>query len=99
MRDGFAVPQRESLDLKESGINTIIWATGYVRDFSMIEQPLTDQQGFLTADSGVTPHAGLYCVGMLWTPSIKPTTLAGVSESTRPVAEAIAARKSVSLAA
>ncbi|MGD9711741.1 MAG: NAD(P)-binding domain-containing protein [Thermomicrobiales bacterium] len=93
LRDGFEQPLRESLDLRESGIGSIVWATGYRHDDSMIELPVTDERGFLIGDRGISQYPGLYFAGMIWMPGIKPVTLGGVSESARHIVDAIVARQ------
>ena len=90
LRDGYEQPIIEELDLKAAGINTIIWATGYTFDFSLIKLPILDKTGFPLQTSGVTAHEGLYFVGMPWMPSLKSGTLAGVGDSALHIASTIA---------
>lgn len=87
--DGYAQPIIEELDLAASGITTVIWATGYTFDFSLVKLPVCDAEGFPIQTSGVTDHAGLYFVGMPWMPSLKSGTLAGVGESAEQIASHI----------
>lgn len=99
LRDGFAQPQREGLDLAAEGISTVIWATGFDRDHSFVKFPVTDERGFLIQNRGVTRHPGLSFVGMCWTPGIKPVTLMGAGDSARHVVESIVDRPRVRQAA
>lgn len=85
LRDGFEQPVIEELDLKAAGITTVIWATGYSRDFSLVKLPVRDQNGSPIQTRGVTSYPGLYFVGMPWMPSLKTGTLAGVGKSARHV--------------
>ena len=89
-RDGYAHPIIEELDLKAAGINTVIWATGYTFDFSLVKLLVRDADGFPIQASGVTSYAGLYFVGMPWMPSLKSGILAGVGESARHIVSNIA---------
>jgi putative flavoprotein involved in K+ transport len=89
MRDGYEQPVVEELDLKAEGISTVIWATGYKFDFSMVKLPVFDEQGLPAQTRGVTGYRGLYFVGMPWMPSLKTGTLAGVSDSARHIASNI----------
>jgi putative flavoprotein involved in K+ transport len=57
---------RTRLDLAEASITTVIWATGYQRDYHWIELPLFDGRGYPTHERGVTSQAGLYVIGMPW---------------------------------
>jgi putative flavoprotein involved in K+ transport len=90
MRDGYAQPAIEELDLRAAGISTIVWATGYAFDFSLVKLPVCDEDGIPIQTRGVTSYPGLYFVGLPWTPALKPGTLAGVGESAEHVARSIA---------
>ncbi|HET7038061.1 MAG TPA: hypothetical protein VFI42_20475, partial [Thermomicrobiaceae bacterium] len=81
LRDGFAQPLIEELDLRAAGISTVIWATGYRFDFSLVKLPVFERDGFPLQQSGVTGYPGLSFVGMPWMPSLKAGTLMGVGES------------------
>jgi putative flavoprotein involved in K+ transport len=87
--DGFDQPIVEELDLKTNGINTVIWATGFSFDFSLVKAPILDDDGFPIQDSGVARIPGLYFVGMPWMPNLKPGILAGVRESAEHIATMI----------
>ncbi len=89
LRDGYAQPIVEELDLKAAGIATVIWATGYRFDFSLVKLPIHGEDGFPIQTSGVTRYAGLYFVGMPWMPSLRSGILAGVGESARHIASHI----------
>ena len=63
LRDGYEQPIIEELDLKATGITTIIWATGYNYDYGLVKMPIFDGDGFPIQTRGVTNHDGLYFVG------------------------------------
>ena len=42
--DGFEQPILETLDLRDRGISTVIWAGGFTRDFSWIHAPVFDRR-------------------------------------------------------
>jgi len=56
LRDGFAQEQITHLDLRAAGISTVIWATGYSFDFSLVKLPVVDDTviPFKTAVSQIT---------------------------------------------
>jgi putative flavoprotein involved in K+ transport len=56
-------PTPDSLNLGRTNISTIIWATGYSRQYPWLRVPVLDGDGEITQRRGVTPHAGLYVVG------------------------------------
>jgi len=98
LRDGYEQPLIDELDLKMAGINTVIWATGYTFDLSLVKLPVCDADGFPIQTNGVTSFAGLYFVGMPWMPSLKTGTLMGVGESAEHIACAIALETSSAVA-
>ena len=88
LRDGFAAVPREELDLAAAGITSIVWATGYERDFSWVRFPVFDERGFLVQQDGATAVPGLSFAGLA-TP--KASTMVGVGNDAAQVVEAIAA--------
>ncbi len=90
-RDGYKQPLRETLNLREAGITTIIWATGYRFDYGLVKAPVFDGDGFPIQTRGVTRQVGLYFVGMPWMPSLKTGVLPGVGEAAEHIASHILA--------
>ncbi len=82
LTDGFNQEIVEELDLKESNINTIIWATGYTRDYSLIktDKKIIDEMGFPIQKRGVTEENGLFFIGTVWLYTSKSSLLYGVGE-------------------
>src|SRR5215469_8673494 len=66
LRDGFAAPQLTELDLSAAAISTVIWATSYRFDFSMVRLPVFDADGYPVQSRGVSACPGLFFVGMQW---------------------------------
>jgi putative flavoprotein involved in K+ transport len=54
------------LDLRQAGISSVIYATGFHFDFSWIDLPLFDERGYPRYERGVTQIPGLYFVGLHW---------------------------------
>jgi len=54
------------LDLEARGISCIVWATGFVTDFSWVELPVFDARGRVQHYRGVTAAPGLYFLGLPW---------------------------------
>lgn len=59
-------PEALSLDLREAGIASVLFATGFRFDFSWIDLPVFDASGYPRYDRGVTEIPGLYFVGLHW---------------------------------
>jgi len=55
---------RLSIDLQESRIRTVIWATGYRPDYSWLDLPVLDRKGRIRHDGGVAAASGLYVLGL-----------------------------------
>jgi hypothetical protein len=68
------------LDLQAAGITTIIWASGYSFDFSLVHLPVFDPDGFPIQERGVTAYPGVYFVGLPWLYQQKSGLLLGVGE-------------------
>lgn len=52
------------IDLKDRGIGTIIWATGYHRTYPWLKVPVLDATGEIRNTEGVTPAPGLFVLGL-----------------------------------
>jgi putative flavoprotein involved in K+ transport len=86
-RDGFQVPLATELDLQLSGITNVVWATSYAFDFSLVNLPILDRDGFPIQSGGTTDYPGLYFVGPPWLATAKSGLLYGVGDSARLVAK------------
>jgi putative flavoprotein involved in K+ transport len=83
------------LNLTAHGIGTVLWATGYAFDFSLVRLPVADADGYPIQTRGVTRFEGLYFLGMPWLYSRRSGLLFGVGEDAAFLAEHIAARAAV----
>jgi putative flavoprotein involved in K+ transport len=92
LRDGYAQDVITELDLKATGISSIIWATGYSFDFGLVKLPVVDSDGYPIQARGVTDYDGLYFVGMPWLHSRRSGILFGVGDDAAYIAQHIAAR-------
>lgn len=82
-------PLRE-LNLKESNIHTVIWATGFTGDFAWIHLPVFDEQNKPLHERGISAERGLYFVGFPWLNSRKSGIIRGIEEDAGYIVEAIA---------
>jgi putative flavoprotein involved in K+ transport len=57
-------PSPATLNLAASGIQTVIWATGFVRNYRWLHIPVIDSSGEIIHTGGVTPCRGLYVMGL-----------------------------------
>jgi putative flavoprotein involved in K+ transport len=55
---------RLSMDLHDSGIKTVIWATGYRPDYSWLDVPVFDRKGRIRHDGGIVAAPGIYVLGL-----------------------------------
>ncbi len=92
--DPGSVHAPDSLDLDESGISTVIWATGYTTDFGYLRLPVLDETGYPVHDQGAARIPGIQFLGLRWTVDRKSALLlAAAGESATAVqriADAIA---------
>ncbi len=82
-----------ALDLRDAGIATVIWGTGFRTDFSFIEVPVFDGRGYPGHNRGVTPVPGLYFVGLGWLWTWGSGRFSGIAEDARHIAATIEARQ------
>ncbi len=57
---------QDSLDMKQEGINTVIWCTGFTADFSWIQGLELTSRGTPVHTNGVSSIPGLYLNGLAW---------------------------------
>jgi putative flavoprotein involved in K+ transport len=55
---------RLGLDLHDSRIRTVIWATGYRPDYSWLDVPVLDRKGRIRHDGGIVAAPGMYVLGL-----------------------------------
>ncbi len=54
-----------SLDLERSAVGSVVWATGYLPDYSWLDIDVLDRKGQIKHDGGVvTESPGLYRIGL-----------------------------------
>ena len=63
--DCVKIPIRQ-INLAEQGVTTIIWATGYVQDFSWLKVDAFDANGKPAHNRGVAKADGIYFLGLPW---------------------------------
>ena len=59
-------PQPGLLDLRQAGVTSVIYATGFHFDFSWVDLPVFGERGYPRYERGVTELPGLYFVGLHW---------------------------------
>jgi putative flavoprotein involved in K+ transport len=94
LEDGYDVQTISGLDLEEANIQTVIWATGYSFDFSIVKLPIFDPDGYPIQRRGITGYRGLYFVGLPWLYNAKSGLLFGVAQDAAHIASAIGAEVS-----
>ena len=91
MRDGYMAELIRELDLKSAGITSVIWATGFKFDFSLVKLPAFDEDGYPVQQRGVTAYPGLYFIGLPFLHTRNSGLLFGVGADAAHVASAIVA--------
>jgi putative flavoprotein involved in K+ transport len=71
------------MDLERSGIQTILWATGYRPDYSWLEVPVFDRKGRVRHDGGVVEAPGLYLMGIPFLRRRKSSLIDGAADDAR----------------
>lgn len=94
-RDGLGshfVPDRhETMDLDRAGIRTIVWATGFRRDYSWLKVPILNSLGEIRQTGGVTDMPGLYALGLPFMRRRNSAFIDGVGQDARDIIQHLAA--------
>jgi len=81
-----------SVSLTDGSIRTIIWATGYVPDYSFLDIDVLDRKGQLKHDGGiVTASPGLYRIGLPVLRRRNSTFVNGAESDAREITDHLAA--------
>lgn len=59
-------PEPAILNLRDAGISSVIYGTGFHFDFGWIDLPIFDGRGYPVYERGVTKLPGFYFVGLHW---------------------------------
>jgi putative flavoprotein involved in K+ transport len=80
------------LNLAAAGVTSIIWATGYARDFGWVKIDAFDHKGHPLHQRGVSAVPGFYFLGLPWLSRRASAFIWGVWHDADYLAEHIAAR-------
>ena len=83
----FEPPQPTDLDLARAGISSVLWTTGYRREYPWLDLPIVDEFGLPRQRRGVTDVPGLYFLGLLWQTNQGSATLFGAGPDARHIAQ------------
>jgi len=75
------------IDLGTEGINSVVWATGFSRDYSWVDALDTNRHGYPIEERGVTGLPGLYFLGLHGMHTIGSGLFYGVGDDARYVVE------------
>ena len=82
----FEPPEPTELDLARAGISSILWTTGYRREYPWLDLPIVDEYNLPRQTRGVTEVPGLYFLGLLWQTNQGSATLFGAAPDARYIA-------------
>jgi len=82
-----------SLHLSDAGITSIIWATGYVADYSWLKVNAFNEQGQPQHHRGVSAEPGVYFLGLPWLSRRGSTFIWGVWHDAKFIADQIAIQR------
>lgn len=78
--------QPSAIDLAAQGIRTIVWATGFSRNYRWLKVPVVDATGEIIQQGGRTPSPGLYVLGLRFMRRRKSNFLDGVGPDAQELA-------------
>ena len=80
------------LDLRAEGVRTVIWATGFARDYSWLQVPVLDPRGEIVEHHGVTRAPGLVVIGLPFLRKRNSAFIDGVGSDAAVLAARLASR-------
>jgi putative flavoprotein involved in K+ transport len=80
-----------SLDLVGEGVRSVVWATGYRRDYGWMQVPVIGADGEIVHDGGVTPAPGLYVLGLRFMRRRRSNFIDGVGQDAEELSAHLAA--------
>jgi putative flavoprotein involved in K+ transport len=80
------------IDLRGAGISTVLWATGYRRQYPWLRVPVLDVRGEIIHEGGLTPAPGLYALGLNFQRTRKSSFIDGVGHDAQALAAHITQR-------
>ena len=81
------------LVFEQEDVSTIIWATGYRRDYAWLKIDAFDDDGAPIHQRGVSPEPGIYFLGLPWQSRRGSTFLWGVWHDAKFIADQIAIQR------
>lgn len=84
--------EQQQIDLRRERIATVVWATGYRREYPWLRVPVLDDLGEIRQTGGVTPADGLYVLGLNFQRRRNSAFIDGVGADAREIAARIARR-------
>jgi putative flavoprotein involved in K+ transport len=81
------------LNLRESGVASIIWATGFAADYSWLRVDAFDAQGRPKHQRGVAAEPGIYFLGLPWLSRRASSFIWGVWHDAKHLADRIATQR------
>jgi putative flavoprotein involved in K+ transport len=86
IRDG--LPVTEDCEVLEP--QTVVWCTGFRPDYSWIDLPVADENGYPITERGVSPETGLYFIGLEFQYAVASATIQGLDQDARYLIRAMA---------
>lgn len=87
--DCVSASEHDQINIEQSNITSIIWATGFGYDFSYLDNSLLDDKGVPKHTDGILPTESLYCIGFPWLRKKKSGLVFGVQEDAEVITKII----------
>ncbi len=78
-----------TLSLKANNITSVIWATGFVSDFSYLKLPVFNEDKTLRHHNGISEVDGLYFIGLPWLRRRASGVIWGIQDDASAIAKRI----------
>jgi putative flavoprotein involved in K+ transport len=81
---------RLQIDLRDGGIRSIVWATGFRPDYSWLHVPVVNEKGYLRHDGGIVEAPGMYALGLPVLRRRKSSFIHGIEDDARELMDHLA---------
>ncbi len=81
--------QLDALNLKATGISTVVWATGFRHEYPWLRVPVLDRHGDVRQHRGITSAPGLYVIGQRFMHRRDSSFIDGARHDARTICEHI----------
>lgn len=87
--EGKCINPATQINLRDEGITSVVWSTGFSGDFSYLQVPVLNKDGMPIQRNGISEIPGLYFIGLVWLRKRKSGIILGISDDASFIADQV----------